>query len=85
MVFVMDCVIKKQQHYLNYYEKTRKAGFGKEVKARIMIGNYVLSVGHAGEFYNNAKIAQHRMRQEFEEMFRHVDVLVMPNHADNGI
>ncbi len=69
---------KKAHTLLQLYEKSRKAGFGKEVKARIMIGNYVLSVGHAAEFYTNAKIAQHRMRQEFEEIFRHVDILVCP-------
>lgn len=69
----------KEAHTLiQLYEKSRKAGFGTEVKARIMIGNYVLSVGHAAEFYTNAKIAQHRMRQEFEEIFRHVDVLISP-------
>lgn len=63
---------------MQLYEKSRKAGFGKEVKARIMIGNYVLSVGHAAEFYNNAKIAQHMMRHEFEQIFRRVDILIAP-------
>ena len=60
------------------YEKSRKAGFGKEVKVRIIIGNYVLSVGHAAEFYNNAKIAQLRMRHEFNEIFKKVDLLIAP-------
>ena len=69
---------KEAHSLLQLYEKSRKAGFGKEVKARIMIGNYVLSVGHAAEFYNNAKIAQQMMRHEFDQIFRDVDILIAP-------
>lgn len=43
-----------------------------------MIGNYVLSVGHAGEFYANAVKAQNIMRAEFNEMFKNVDLLLTP-------
>ncbi len=60
------------------YEKSRQEGFGTEVKKRIMIGNYVLSVGHAGEFYANAVKAQKIMRAEFNEMFKKVDLLLAP-------
>lgn len=63
---------------LNMYESTRKEGFGSEVKKRIIIGNYVLSVGHAGEFYNNAVKAQEIMRAEFNEIFKKVDLLIAP-------
>jgi len=69
---------KEAHSLLQLYEKSRKAGFGKEVKARIMIGNYVLSVGHAAEFYNNAKIAQQMMRHEFDQIFKQVDILISP-------
>ncbi|QQR62853.1 hypothetical protein IPH67_05635 [bacterium] len=34
----------------NMYQKTRYEGFGAEVRKRIMVGNYVLSAGHAGQF-----------------------------------
>jgi len=60
------------------YAKTRQEGFGKEVKARIMIGNYVLSVGHADAFYTNARLAQGLMRRDFTAMFKQVDLLLAP-------
>ena len=62
------------------YQHTRSDGFGKEVKARIIIGNYVLSVGHAGDFYVNAKKVQSLMREAFNDAFRDVDLLVAPTH-----
>jgi aspartyl-tRNA(Asn)/glutamyl-tRNA(Gln) amidotransferase subunit A len=62
------------------YSATRHDGFGAEVKSRIAVGNYVLSAGHAGEFYTNAKKAVRVMRQEFIEAFKNVDVLIMPTH-----
>lgn len=63
------------------YEQTRRQGFGAEVKARILMGNYVLSVGHAGQFYNNAQLVRRAIRKELTQAFQDVDVLVMPSHA----
>ncbi len=60
------------------YFNTRHDGFGQEVKSRIMVGNYVLSAGHAGEFYDNAKKVQRLIRREFLNAFNDVDLLVMP-------
>lgn len=60
------------------YEKTRHDGFGQEVKARIMTGNYVLSTGHAGDFYANAKKVQRLMRHEFAQTFKDIDLLLSP-------
>jgi aspartyl-tRNA(Asn)/glutamyl-tRNA(Gln) amidotransferase subunit A len=60
------------------YEKTRRAGFGKEVRARILVGNYVLSAGHAGEFYTNAQKVRHVMRQDIVDALAFNDVLLMP-------
>lgn len=62
------------------YFKTRHDGLGAEVKSRIMVGNYVLSAGHAGDFYENAKAVQRAIRAEFLESFKDVDLLVMPTH-----
>jgi aspartyl-tRNA(Asn)/glutamyl-tRNA(Gln) amidotransferase subunit A len=62
------------------YCKTRHDGFGAEVRSRIIIGNYVLSVGHADAYYNNAKMVQRLMRKEFMDTFKQVDLLVMPTH-----
>ena len=62
------------------YCDTRHDGFGTEVKMRIMVGNYVLSSGHSGEFYENAKKVQRLIRSEFIQAFKGVDLLLMPTH-----
>jgi aspartyl-tRNA(Asn)/glutamyl-tRNA(Gln) amidotransferase subunit A len=62
------------------YADTREKGFGAEVKARILVGNYVLSAGNAGEFYENACKVQNIMRQEFMQAFAAVDLLIAPTH-----
>lgn len=63
------------------YTKTRHEGFGLEVRVRMMVGNYVLSSGHAGKYYNNAKNVQRLIRHEFNEAFADVDMLLMPTQA----
>lgn len=60
------------------YTKTRHDGFGDVVKQRILVGNYVLSTGHAGEFYENAQKTRNLMRKEFNDVFKDVDVLLAP-------
>lgn len=60
------------------YEKTRSQGFGLEVKSRILVGNYVLSAGHADEFYNSACNVRALIRQEFLSAFEVVDLLFAP-------
>ncbi len=64
------------------YRKTRQEGFGSEVKKRILVGNYVLSAGKSGEFYDNAKKAQALIRQDMLAQFKEVDVLFMPTHPE---
>ena len=63
------------------YAKTRHDGFGEEVRQRIMIGNYVLSAGHAGDFYLNAQKVQRIIRREFLESFKEFDLLIIPTHS----
>jgi len=60
------------------YELSRSEGFGPEVQRRILIGNYVLSVGHADKFYNSARQVQHIMRAEFLKTFKEYDLLFAP-------
>lgn len=72
---------KNEPNLSKMYEDTRHDGFGPEVKARILVGNYVLSVGHAGEFYNNAQRVRRAIRKEFADAFNKVDVVVMPTHS----
>src|SRR3990167_9122889 len=63
------------------YAKSRSQGFGKEVKVRMMIGNYVLSAGYAAKFYNNAQKVQSLIRKDFADAFGKVDLLIMPSQA----
>lgn len=63
------------------YIKSRTEGFGKEVQARMMIGNYVLSAGYAGKFYHNAKKVQRLICKDFNDAFEQVDILIMPTQS----
>jgi aspartyl-tRNA(Asn)/glutamyl-tRNA(Gln) amidotransferase subunit A len=69
---------EQAQSLAQLYAQSRKDGFGAEVKRRILIGNYVLSVGHADEYYNNARNVRDMMRNEFMAAFKDVDLLVLP-------
>ncbi len=72
---------KDTKNLIDMYEKTRQELFGPEVKARILIGNYVLSVGHADEFYINAQKVRTAIRKEFMDVFNEVDLIAMPTHS----
>lgn len=60
------------------YMSTRSQGFGTEVKSRILIGNYVLSAGHADEYYKSANIVRGLIRNEFNQALKEVDLLFAP-------
>jgi aspartyl-tRNA(Asn)/glutamyl-tRNA(Gln) amidotransferase subunit A len=63
---------------LSMYMKTRAAGFGPEVKRRIMIGTYALSAGYYDAYYLKAQKVRTLIKQDFEQAFEQVDVLVCP-------
>jgi aspartyl-tRNA(Asn)/glutamyl-tRNA(Gln) amidotransferase subunit A len=60
------------------YDRTRRLGFGKEVRRRIFIGTHVLSVAEYDSYYVRAQKVRQKIKQEFEEVFRTVDVIVTP-------
>lgn len=60
------------------YVKTRAAGFGDEVKRRIMLGTYALSAGYYEAFYGKALKVRRLIRNEFEQAFDRFDLLVSP-------
>jgi aspartyl-tRNA(Asn)/glutamyl-tRNA(Gln) amidotransferase subunit A len=61
------------------YEKTRAAGFGKEVKRRIMIGTYVLSAGYYDAYYLKAQKVRTLIKRDFETVFHDgVDAVLAP-------
>ncbi len=61
------------------YEQTRAAGFGREVKRRIMIGTYVLSAGYYDAYYLQAQKVRTLIKRDFENVFAAgVDVILTP-------
>jgi aspartyl-tRNA(Asn)/glutamyl-tRNA(Gln) amidotransferase subunit A len=60
------------------YDRTRSAGFGAEVKRRIMLGTYVLSAGYYDAYYLKAQQVRTLIRRDFEHAFEDVDVIATP-------
>ena len=60
------------------YAATRAAGFGPEVKRRIMIGTYVLSAGFYDAYYTKAQKVRALIARDFQQAFEKVDVLLTP-------
>ncbi len=60
------------------YAATRAAGFGPEVKRRIMIGTYVLSAGFYDAYYTQAQKVRTLIARDFDEAFKLCDVILAP-------
>ena len=60
------------------YASTRGAGFGKEVKRRILLGTYVLSAGYYEAYYLKAQRVRTLIRRDFEDAFKSVDAIATP-------
>ena len=60
------------------YAATRAAGFGAEVKRRILIGTYVLSAGFYDAYYTQAQKVRALISQDFVEAFKRCDVILAP-------
>ena len=66
------------QDPIQLYGKTRGAGFGPEVKRRIILGTYVLSSGYYDAYYLRAQKVRTLIREDFLKAFEKVDALVTP-------
>ena len=60
------------------YEATRGAGFGQEVKRRVLIGTYVLSAGYYDAYYNKARRVRTLILNDFRQAYEKVDVILTP-------
>jgi aspartyl-tRNA(Asn)/glutamyl-tRNA(Gln) amidotransferase subunit A len=60
------------------YEKTRAAGFGPEVRRRVLIGTYVLSAGYYDAYYLKAQKVRSLIARDFAEAYKSCDVLLTP-------
>jgi aspartyl-tRNA(Asn)/glutamyl-tRNA(Gln) amidotransferase subunit A len=63
---------------IEMYQNTRAAGFGKEVRRRVMIGTYVLSAGYYDAYYKKAQQVRALIARDFKEAFTKCDVLLTP-------
>jgi aspartyl-tRNA(Asn)/glutamyl-tRNA(Gln) amidotransferase subunit A len=63
---------------LDMYKKTRSAGFGAEVKRRIMIGTYALSSGYYDAYYKKASQVRALIKRDFEKALKQCDVILTP-------
>ncbi len=69
----------KGENLIDMYEKTRSAGFGNEVKRRIMIGTYVLSSGYYDAYYLKAQKVRKLIKNDFDEAYKKVDAILTPS------
>ncbi len=60
------------------YRRTRNAGFGQEVKRRILLGTYALSAGYYEAYYLKAQQVRTLIARDFDQAFRRVDAIVTP-------
>lgn len=63
---------------LDQYKRTRGAGFGAEVKRRIMLGTYALSAGYYDAYYGQAQKVRTLIKRDFEQAFTQVDAIAAP-------
>jgi aspartyl-tRNA(Asn)/glutamyl-tRNA(Gln) amidotransferase subunit A len=71
-------VAPEQGNLTDMYEATRAAGFGAEVKRRIMIGTYVLSAGFYDAYFNQAQKVRALIARDFERVWESCDLILTP-------
>lgn len=69
---------KDAKNLKEMYEKTRGEGFGAEAKRRIILGTFALSSGYYDAYYLKAMKVRTKIKQDFDEAFKKVDVLLTP-------
>jgi len=63
---------------IDMYSRTRGAGFGAEVKRRVMLGTYALSAGYYDAYYGKAQKVRTLVQRDFQRAFERVDVIAAP-------
>jgi aspartyl-tRNA(Asn)/glutamyl-tRNA(Gln) amidotransferase subunit A len=69
---------KNSSTLMDMYKNSRSEGFGNEVKRRIMLGTYVLSAGYYDAYYLKAQKVRRKIKEDFENVFKKVDILITP-------
>jgi len=70
--------VEEGRGLIDMYSRSRAAGFGPEVKRRIMLGTYALSSGYYDAYYLKAQKVRTLVRQDFLDAFNKVDVILTP-------
>jgi aspartyl-tRNA(Asn)/glutamyl-tRNA(Gln) amidotransferase subunit A len=74
--------IQENGSLLETYLDTRRYGFGREVKRRIMLGTYTLSAGYYDAYYKKAQKVRALIKKDFEEAFQKVDLIFSPTSPE---
>ncbi len=69
---------EKADNLIDLYKKNRELGFGPESKRRILLGTFVLSSGYYDAYYGRAQKVRALIKQDFDEAFKDVDVILTP-------
>jgi aspartyl-tRNA(Asn)/glutamyl-tRNA(Gln) amidotransferase subunit A len=69
---------KEAKDLIDMYRKSRSAGFGPEVKRRIMLGTFVLASGYYDAYYLKALKVRTLIKQDFDKAFAQCDAIVTP-------
>jgi len=69
---------KDSKDLLSMYYSSRQAGFGPEVKRRIMLGTYVLSSGYYDAYYKKAQQVRKLLSDDFQKIFQTYDFVICP-------
>ncbi len=69
---------KEHENGIEMYKETRGAGFGEEVKRRIMLGTYALSSGYYDAYYGQAQKVRRLIQNDFLNVFKKVDMIAAP-------
>jgi aspartyl-tRNA(Asn)/glutamyl-tRNA(Gln) amidotransferase subunit A len=70
------------ENMVDDYFKTRGAGFGEEVKRRIVLGTYALSAGYEEQYYNKSGVLREKIRSEFAKVISEFDAVLLPTTPD---
>ena len=69
---------EKADNLAEFYMQNRSEGFGREVKKRIMLGNFVLSAGYYDTYYAKAQKVRNLLCMQMAEIFKNFDAVLMP-------
>jgi aspartyl-tRNA(Asn)/glutamyl-tRNA(Gln) amidotransferase subunit A len=69
---------EREKNLMDIYLKTRGKKFGAEAKRRIILGTFVLSSGYYDAYYDKAQRVRTLVKQDFDEAFKDVDVMLTP-------